>query len=183
MRFFCLPKIDYMNIILFDPKVRTNLLPLTYTRPFADLRFGILTLKEKWEQLSKTATSCLTEEYLTPLFAATKTEENYFINAQFVATKNLLQFIKALTINSCLMHGDTPIAYKLNGNSATSLKNLNNCAIPDITKVNYNDDLVEITELYHLFQKNDWAIKNDIDLLDLTKSSQPKSTAPCKKEL
>ena len=37
-----------MNIILFDPQeVRDNLLPLTYTRPVADLRLGILTLAEK----------------------------------------------------------------------------------------------------------------------------------------
>ncbi|MFM7327828.1 MAG: putative sugar nucleotidyl transferase, partial [Bacteroidota bacterium] len=40
-----------MNIILFDsPVVRLNLLPLTFTRPVAALRCGILTIAEKWEK-------------------------------------------------------------------------------------------------------------------------------------
>jgi len=40
-----------MNYILFDGTVRTSLLPLTYTRPVADLRIGILTIRQKWEEL------------------------------------------------------------------------------------------------------------------------------------
>lgn len=40
-----------LNIILRDvPEVRENLLPLTFTRPVADLRLGILTLRQKWER-------------------------------------------------------------------------------------------------------------------------------------
>ena len=39
-----------MNIIFFDsPSLRTHLLPFTFTRPVADLRVGILTIKEKFE--------------------------------------------------------------------------------------------------------------------------------------
>ena len=41
-----------MKIILFDPHpVRENLLPLTYTRPVADMRLGITTIAEKWQAL------------------------------------------------------------------------------------------------------------------------------------
>ena len=41
-----------MNIILFDaPQVRENLLPLTFTRPIADFRVGITTIREKWEKI------------------------------------------------------------------------------------------------------------------------------------
>ena len=38
-----------MNYILFDGTVRNQLLPFTYTRPVADIRIGILTIREKWE--------------------------------------------------------------------------------------------------------------------------------------
>ena len=38
-----------MNYILFDNPGRDNLLPLTFTRPVADIRIGILTIREKWE--------------------------------------------------------------------------------------------------------------------------------------
>ncbi|MBL4655567.1 MAG: glucose-1-phosphate thymidylyltransferase, partial [Bacteroidia bacterium] len=39
-----------MNFILFDDSSRTNFLPFTFTRPVADIRAGILTIREKWEK-------------------------------------------------------------------------------------------------------------------------------------
>ena len=39
-----------MNYILFDGSVRNQLLPFTFTRPVADIRVGILTIREKWEK-------------------------------------------------------------------------------------------------------------------------------------
>ena len=52
-----------MNCIVFDDN-RLDLLPLTYTRPVADIRVGILTIREKWESLLATTTSTITEGYL-----------------------------------------------------------------------------------------------------------------------
>lgn len=38
------------NLILFDDKnVWTDLLPITYTRPLADIRIGIMTIRQKWQ--------------------------------------------------------------------------------------------------------------------------------------
>ncbi len=37
-----------MAIIFFDDNAHQTLLPLTFTRPVADLRVGILTIAEKW---------------------------------------------------------------------------------------------------------------------------------------
>ena len=53
-----------MNIILFDSLNRKNLLPLTYTKPAAELRVGILKIKEKWEHYFKQEISYLSEDYL-----------------------------------------------------------------------------------------------------------------------
>ena len=39
-----------MHLILFDGRERDALLPLTYTRPMGLLRWGILTIAEKWEK-------------------------------------------------------------------------------------------------------------------------------------
>ena len=39
-----------MNYILFDDYSRNNLLPFTYTKPVSEIRFGILTITEKWEK-------------------------------------------------------------------------------------------------------------------------------------
>ena len=52
-----------MNYILFDGTVRTALLPFTFTRPVADIRIGILTIREKWEKYLGTTTTTLTEAY------------------------------------------------------------------------------------------------------------------------
>ena len=57
-----------MNYILFDSDVRNSLLPFTYTRPVADIRIGILTIREKWEKFLGFTTSTITEEYLSKRF-------------------------------------------------------------------------------------------------------------------
>ena len=53
-----------MNYILFDGSVRNSLLPFTYTRPVADIRIGILTIREKWEKYLGFTITTITEEYL-----------------------------------------------------------------------------------------------------------------------
>ena len=53
-----------MHFILFDGDRRESLLPLTYTRPVADIRTGILTLREKWERRLQRPVGVLTEDYL-----------------------------------------------------------------------------------------------------------------------
>ena len=53
-----------MNYILFDGDVRNALLPFTYTKPVADIRIGILTIREKWESYLGLTTTTITEEYL-----------------------------------------------------------------------------------------------------------------------
>ena len=52
------------NIILFDSENREHLLPLTYTRPVADIRVGILTIREKWEKWLGGHASFITQKYL-----------------------------------------------------------------------------------------------------------------------
>ena len=59
-----------MNYILFDGPARNSLLPFTYTRPVADIRVGILTIREKWEKYLAFTTTTLTEEYLEEKYCA-----------------------------------------------------------------------------------------------------------------
>ena len=57
-----------MNYILFDGPSRNALLPFTYTRPVADIRIGILTIREKWERFLGYTTTTITEDYLAEKF-------------------------------------------------------------------------------------------------------------------
>ena len=65
-----------MNYILFDGEVRNSLLPFTYTRPVADIRVGILTIREKWEKHLGLTTTTITEAYLEDKYPMVELEEN-----------------------------------------------------------------------------------------------------------
>ena len=85
-----------MNFILFDGPSRNRLLPFTYTRPVADIRVGILTIREKWEKYLGNTTSTVTEEYLTEKFPMVELEENVMINASYFPNGELVELIKSL---------------------------------------------------------------------------------------
>ena len=57
-----------MNVVFFDNQ-RDKFLPLSFTRPIAKFRVGILTIEEKWKLFFKKKnilvdTSYITEDYL-----------------------------------------------------------------------------------------------------------------------
>ena len=80
-----------MNYILFDGEVRENLLPFTFTRPVADIRIGILTIREKWEKYIAQSTSTLTEAYLSEKYPLITTDNNILINATFLPNPALVR--------------------------------------------------------------------------------------------
>ena len=75
-----------MNYILFDDQSRNNLLPLTFMRPVADIRIGILTIREKWEKYLKAKTSSLTESYLSTKFPIVPHNEHIIIQTHMSHT-------------------------------------------------------------------------------------------------
>ena len=74
-----------MNVILFDTN-RANYYPLSFTRPIAYFRIGILTIKEKWEIHYKLV-SVMTEEYLSVKFPIKIAKDNLWINAKNIPSK------------------------------------------------------------------------------------------------
>ena len=102
-----------MNYILFDGTVRNALLPFTYTKPVADIRIGILTIREKWEKYLGYTTTTLTEEYLEEKFPMVELEQNIMINASFSPSKALVEKIKSLKENQVIVKRDEIIAFQL----------------------------------------------------------------------
>src|ERR1700722_2473054 len=102
-----------MNYILFDdPSVRRHLLPFTFTRPLCDIRIGILTIREKWEEILSVKTSVKTEEYLMgkyPSLASAK-ENNIWLNGSILPSSDLIKAIKGLKENDALFSGTILIA-------------------------------------------------------------------------
>jgi len=61
--------IDKPNIVFFDTEENfENLLPISYTRPVADFRVGITTIREKWESMLHCDVSYKTVDYLQEKF-------------------------------------------------------------------------------------------------------------------
>ena len=85
-----------MNFILFDGPYRDHLLPLTYTKPVADLRIGILTIREKWEKLLDTTTTSVTEDYLAGKFPMVEMAENIMICGSVIPNSELVEKVKFL---------------------------------------------------------------------------------------
>ena len=100
-----------MNYILFDGPSRNALLPFTFTRPVADIRIGILTIREKWEKYLGSTTTTLTEEYLSEKFPMVELEENVMINASYLPNPVLVELISNLERNQAVFKGDEVIAF------------------------------------------------------------------------
>jgi hypothetical protein len=75
-----------MPVILFDDAARHSLLPFTHTRPVADIRCGILTMRERWERLMDTTSSTLTEGWLQAVFPVQHGEDDICINGAVFGT-------------------------------------------------------------------------------------------------
>ena len=57
-----------MNYVLFDGQHHQSLKPLTLTRPVAELRVGIYTIREKWTKYLDTDIKVRCKDYLAEKF-------------------------------------------------------------------------------------------------------------------
>ena len=155
-----------MNYILFDGNVRNQLLPFTFTRPVADIRVGILTIREKWEQLLGFTTTTLTEDYLSEKYPFLELEKNIFINASFLPSENLAGIIKGLEENQAVFFEEEPLAFFATEGQEVAFETF------DIIQYAHND-VLRIAHTWDIFSKNGQAIKRDFELLTKGRKSQP----------
>ena len=154
-----------MNYILFDGSARNQLLPFTYTRPVADIRVGILTIREKWEKMLGFTTSTVTEDYLIDKFPMIEMEQNIFINASVLPTKFLVSLIKNLSENKALFIDDEPLAFFAKEDQEIDFETF------DVLPYT-NDDILRIENTWDIFKLNGEAIKRDFKLLTTDRESQ-----------
>ena len=155
-----------MNYILFDGDVRTSLLPFTYTKPVADLRVGILTIREKWEKYLSLTTTTITEEYLEEKYPMVELEENILINASFCPTKSLVEKIKKLSKNEAIFKGDDVIAFF----TSDSQEEVN---FDEYKHIEFDEEIIQIRNTWDIFALNDKAIQQDFDLITEDRTSEP----------
>ncbi len=155
-----------MNYILFDGEVRNALLPFTYTKPVADLRIGILTIREKWEKYLGLTTTTITEEYLMEKYPMVEMDENILINASFCPTKELVEKVMSLKENEAIFQGESVIAF----HTKDTQEEVN---FDTYTQIEFEEDLLQVHNTWDIFSKNDIAIQQDFELLTEGRKSQP----------
>ena len=112
------------HIVLFDGDEWENLLPVSATRSVADIRIGILTIKEKWEKYLKVPVSILSKDYLNPKYSFIPTVNCLFINSAVLPAHLLVEEIVNLENNSILQNEETVIAASVVNNVINSLNDL-----------------------------------------------------------
>jgi UDP-N-acetylglucosamine diphosphorylase/glucosamine-1-phosphate N-acetyltransferase len=155
-----------MNYILFDGPVRNALLPFTFTRPVADIRVGILTIREKWEKYLGTTTTTLTEDYLSEKFPMVEMEENVMINAAFLPNPILAEMISNLEPNQAIFKGDAIIAFFTQDSQ-------DEVDFDSYTIIEFEKEALTIEHTWDIFAKNDAAIREDFEFLTEGRTSQP----------
>ena len=111
-----------MALLLFDDPSWDNLLPLTFTRPAAELRVGILTLAEKWKDELGMPVSYLTRDHLSGKYPCQSGEDNLLINGTLLPDTQVVSAIRSLKEESALIKDGTLLAVRTDKEGADSFK-------------------------------------------------------------
>lgn len=118
-----------------------QMLPLSYTRPVAEVRVGILKIHEKWtKQLEGTNTYFRSQEYLNPLFA-TPENKSLTILGNILPTSQLVSAIKSLNEEEALTFDGDIIAGFYEKNEAFTIGSRKEIALAEITQAKHPWDI------------------------------------------
>ena len=157
-----------MQLILFDDHSWENLLPLTFTRPVAELRVGIMTIAEKWGKHLDTVPSHLTQKYLSEKFHLDTGNENLLINGSLLPGKKLNEALLKLHKGEALKKGDTLLGAFTNSSDAIVFK-------PDLwlnSAREYPGDVSLIDYPWKIFQLNGQEIESDLAIITEGRKSE-----------
>jgi UDP-N-acetylglucosamine diphosphorylase/glucosamine-1-phosphate N-acetyltransferase len=159
-----------MNLILFDDRSWENLLPLTFTRPAAELRVGILRIREKWEKRLSMKASFLTHDYLQTKYTTNIADNNLLVNGALLPNEKLVTAIAALKRGQSLKQDDRLLAV----NTALGNFDLNDAGLLE-NGIEYSEEISLIDAPWKIFKLNGQEIISDYELLTKGRTSQPLS--------
>lgn len=154
-----------MQIIFDDNGLHLALAPFTLTRPVAEIRTGILTIRESWirhleKSLSDIKIAYATAPYLNAKFDAPSAEEGVRIMGNIKPTPKVVSAFLNLPGNATLLVNDTVVAVRGNGEQKVVLT---------------DENMVCIQRPWDIFQENGKAIQLDYELITEKRNSTPLS--------
>lgn len=138
-----------------DPRIRAQLVPFSDTRAIADIRVGILTLREKWEHrlchpVGINTAAYLQARYPTEAYA----DECIFVASHLLPTDSLVEAVLQLRKGEALYQGDLLLAWYGRGTAAGQS-----------SRIIFEAPLPALNYPWHIFQLNDQALRADYQLL------------------
>ena len=153
-----------LNIVLFDTeKSHADLLPLSYTRPVAEFRIGILTIREKWERRLNVSCSYLSADHLREKFPFVEAEDAIYVRGSVIPDDNFIKALLALNPGEALFYKERMMAARVAYCDFLSA---------NYSKIDYNDDLDVIVYPFDIFRLNGKAIRDDYALIVKGRKSQ-----------
>lgn len=158
-----------MQLVFSDAQYWEDFLPLTFTRPTAEMRCGILTFSERWQKLlCSFEVSFVTENFLHEKFPKPQGKESLLLVPNFIPTGTVLEKIKNLNSGEALVYENEVIAAKLN---------MENFSLNQIEKMtDIEEKLLFFKQPTDLFSFNEKAIDYDFELLTKNRNSQELSS-------
>lgn len=159
-----------MNLILFDDaELRRQLLPLSFTRPLAVMRVGILTLQEKWQHhLPDAQISYLTESYLRPKYGLHEAEDNLLLNAALCPSQALVKQLQELQAGEALYQNEQLLAARL---GRQELAAFDAGSWQAEKKTEFSEEIRLIANPWEIFSHNGEQIRADFELLTKGRTS------------
>lgn len=147
-----------MNIVLFDEEeVWKRLLPFTFTRPVSEIRLGVFTIRQKWEETLEYSCSVLSKDYLQEKFLFEEAEDSLYINSKLLPDPKLAEAVQDLQPDHALVKGSNLLAYR------GKTKNLNEAW--NLKHVDYKREVEQLSRCWHIFQKCAQGIAFDLEII------------------
>ncbi len=153
-----------MQLVFSDAQFWEDFLPLTFTRPVAEMRCGILTFSERWQKLLNVSeVSYLTEDFLQEKFKKHELKESLFLVPNFLPSEDIINQIQDLKLGEALVYKDELLAVRIN---------MQDFSLNQIEKMtDIEEELLFFRQPTDLFTFNEQAIDFDFDLLIKDKTS------------
>lgn len=154
-----------------------RLYPFTLTRQIQDIRVGILTIREKWEQMLGLISYDKKEDDYKDLERAVNIDEAigdgacYMIHGNVLPTPALVKAVQKLRDGEFIATpGGNSLAFRISRNEIAD-----KYKIKVGKAIEFTGEVQTIQYPWDIFQLNDWAIRQDFAWLTKNKKSQPHS--------
>ena len=151
-----------------------NLHPFTLTRQIQDIRIGILTIREKWERMLGLPSFDKKEDDYKDLHRSVNIDEAVGDGVCFIIHGNLLPTVKLVKAIKKLKDGEfiatsggTGIVFRVTKNEIAGRHK-----IKVGRSITIKEEIKQVQYPWDIFQLNDWAIRQDFELLTKKRKSQ-----------